>query len=653
MKFFAGLVIGVLLCVALAGFGGYYLLGELKNMGQMQNADNRNYAHSNFAANPSDEALRQALESFNASSDPQDMIASLDKIISLRPNEPQAYAAKASLLMSQGDYQGALNNYNKALSLSPDSAELYLGRATALMMNGEYERANMDLSAALKINPNLAQAYYNRGVSNINLARIQPAMMDFTQAQKLFASAGDRANYMQAAQALNIIKNQSAALKTNPAAAKADMAKAAQELRVSSSPAADPNTEAKLKSELTRSLSGISDGLKNGDNKNMLEKFKQVSAGLNSGETDLGDFNSFLNSASQKTAQKQAGVKKSLLDYTSDAKAKMAQGDYQGALADLDKAIELSSNPSDLYAQRAALNIRDKNYKAAYEDYSKAISSDKNNASALLNRARLLSSMGNSKAAAADADAAKALYEQQGNKEGAIQAENISNLARGISTQKKSVRDGISEALFKDASNAYASGNYQESLNKFNELAQRQPDVPEVYYNRAIVNAAAGNKDAALKDYRQASAMNPNLPDARIGAASILMEQGKGEEAVKEINAALEINPNIPSAYRMRGMQSLQKGDAQKAVEDLSKAIELDSKDGASYFSRALSYAQQGNFDKAREDFANANALAAEQGNQPLLNEVAKYQKMLEEAVAQQGRQPDSQQLRQEMPIAQ
>ena len=52
-----------------------------------------------------------------------------------------------------------------------------------------------------------------------------------------------------------------------------------------------------------------------------------------------------------------------------------------------------------------------------------------------------------------------------------------------------------------------------------------------------------------------------------------------------------------------------------------------------------MSYAQQGNFDKAREDFANANALAAEQGNQELLNEVAKYQKMLEDVVTQQAQQ--------------
>lgn len=646
MKFFAGLIIGILLCLALIGFGGYYLLGELKNMGQMQNA---NYAQNSASADPSQEALRQALEFFNAASNPQDMIAGLDRIISLRPEDPQAYAAKAALLMNSGDYQGALYNYNKALSLNPNSADLYLGRATALMMSGDYERANMDLTAALNLNPNLAQAYYNRGVSNVNLAQIKPAMADFEQAQKLFASAGDRANYVQASQALNIIKSQNDALNKNSAAAKAGIAKAARELRASSSPVYDPNREAKLKSELTRSLSGISAGLKNSDNKNMLQKFKQVSAGLNSGEVDIGDFNSFLNSASRKMAQEQSGGKKNLLDYTAAAKEKMAKGDYQGAAADLDKAIEMSSNPSSLYAQRAALNMQNKNYKAAYEDYSKAIESDKNNASALLNRAKLLSSMGNNKAAAADADAAKALYEQQGNKEGAIQAENISNLARGVNTQKRSVRDGISEALFKDASNAYAKGNYQESLNKFNELAQRQPEVPEVYYNRAIVNAAAGNKEAALKDYRQASAMNPNLPDARIGAASILMEQGKGEEAIKEINAALEINPNMPSAYRMRGMQTLQNGDAQKAVEDLSKAIELDNKDGASYFSRALGYAQQGNFDRAREDFVKANSLAAEQGNQELLNEVAKYQKILEDAVQQQARQTQ-QQAQQQVP---
>ena len=635
MKFLAGLVIGIALCLAVAGIGGYYLLGEMKNINSLSDAGA--VPPEPGGGDNYQKELKSALEAFNKASTPQDMLAGLDRIISLRPEEPQAYAAKAYLLMGQGDYRGAVDNYGKAISLNPNSADLYLGRAAALMMGGEYERANIDLSRALQLNPNLAEAYYNRGLSNINLARMAPALADFAKARELFSASGDGANYKQAARAFDLVKRQNAAGNKPSSAAAAGLAKAAAELKPSSLSAPSAETAAKLKRELAGSLSDISSGLKNGDGGNMIDKFKQVSAGLNSGDIDMGDISSFIKKASQKTAEKAKNAPKNFLDYTSDAQTKMAKGDYKGAVSDLDKAIELHPEISDLYVKRAAANLQNKDYKAAYDDYSKAIEADKNNASAYLNRARLLSSMGNNKAAAQDADAAKALYEQKGDKEGVISAENMANLARGVATQKRSVRDGISEALFKDASNAYASGNYKESLDKFNELARRQPNVPEIYYNRAIVNAATGNKEAALKDYRQAVEMNPNLPDARIGAASVLMEQGKGEEAVKEINAALKINPNLPAAYRMRGMHSLQEGAAQKAVEDLSKAIELDNKDGVSFFSRGLGYAQQGAFDKAREDFAAANALAAEQGNQTLLDEVAKYQKALEETVQQQA----------------
>lgn len=633
MKFLSGLIIGVVLCAALFAAGGYYAFNNLKNLqAGLSPAETSARAREE---DPSESELKAALNAFNTAADAEDMLKSLDKIISLRPGEPEAYAAKAALLMQKGDYKAALANYDKALSLGADSAELRMGRASALLMLGDYAGANKDLSAAIALNPALAEAYYNRGVSNINLARFNPAMSDFAQAGKLFSAVGDKAGYRQSLQAFNMLKKQNPGGRKNASASKAAAAKAAAELKPNVS-SADAASAARLKGELVRSLAGISSSVKNGDRKNMLQKFKQASAGLNSGEVNLGDFDAFAAAASQKTSGKASSSKKNLLDYTSDAKEKLAKGDYAGAVADFDKAIELSSNPSDLYAQRAAANLQNKNYKAALEDYSKAIAADKNNASAYLNRARLRASMGDNKGAAQDADAAKALYQAQGNEEGITQAQNMANLARGKGLQQRSVRDGVAEALFKDASNAYVSGDYRESLNKFNELAQRQPDVPEVYYNRAIANAALGDKEAALQDYRRTISMNPNLPDAHVGAASILMEQGKTGEAQKEIAAALALNPNIPAAYKIRGTQSLQSGDAAAAVADFTKAIELDEKDGASYFSRGLGYAQQGDFNSARRDFAEANSLAAEQGNQELLNEVAKYQNLLEEAAKRQ-----------------
>ncbi len=630
MKFLAGLVAGILLCIILAGVGGYYLLGRVAELEKDLRNNNVAVPSQSTADNNVNEDLRKALQGFNTARSPEEMLSNLDKIIALRPNESQAYAAKASLLMQKGDYAGAIRNFNKAISLNPNSADFYMARAEAHLLRGDYQSANKDLTAALAINPSLAGAYYNRGISNLNLNRIKPAFTDFSTARKLFASSGDKANYAQASKILNLIKNQG----KNPAAAKAKIVKAAAELKPSSN-ASDTESTAKFKNELSRSLSQLSADLKNGDNKGMVEKFKQASAGLNSGGVDTSDFSSFIAKASQGTSAKAASAKKNTLDYVTDAKKKMASGNYDGAIEDLTKVIENSSNPSEFYAQRAAAHLQNKDYKSAYNDYSKAIETDKNNASAYMNRARLRSAMGDSKGAAQDALAAEELYKNQGNKEGALQAKNMANLAQGKGTQQRSERDSQAEALFKDASNAYLQGNYNESLRKFDALAERQPNVPEVYYNRAIANAAAGNKDAALKDYQKTISMNPNLPDAHIGAASVLMEQGRGSEATKYIDAALALNPELPAAYRMRGAQSMEQGNPAKATEDFSKAIELDSNDAASYFSRGLSYGQQNNLEQAKEDLATAGRLAAEQGNDALANEIAKYQGMIQQAEQQ------------------
>lgn len=630
MKFLSGLLAGILICLILFGIGGCYLWKEIRNM----NAVSLPQADSSQTAKPiEDAALKKALSDFNRAKNSEDMLSSLDRIIALRPNEPEAYAAKAALLAQRGDYQSALANYDKAIALNPNSSDLYMNRATVLLMTGDYKAANEDLSKAIALNPSLAEAYYNRGVSNINLNRVRPAMEDFAAAQKLFASSGDRNNYMQASHAVNLLKQQGKNAPKNKIAARAKLAKAAAELKTSVSPA-DTKTAEQYKSEITKSLSDISSSFKNEDKKAMAEKFKNISAGLDSGEIDLGDFNSFVTKAQNKTAAKSSTAKKNTLDYITDARNKMAKGDYEGAVADYDKAIA-NKGTSDLYAQRALANAQNKDYKAALKDYSKAIELDKNNASAYLNRARLKSYMGDNKGAAQDAKAAQSLYKQQGNEDGALQAKNVANLAQGNSEQVRTRRDTAAEALFKYASNAYAKGNYQESLNKFNELAARQPKVPEVYYNRAIANVAAGNKEAALKDYKRAISLNPNLPDAHIGAASILLEQGKKDEAAKEIDTALKLNPDSPAAYRMRGAQSLQDGNTKRAVEDFSKAISLDNKDGASYLSRGLGYAQQGSFSKAEEDFNQAAALAAEQGNRELLGEIDKYRQALNDAKRQ------------------
>ncbi len=96
----------------------------------------------------------------------------------------------------------------------------------------------------------------------------------------------------------------------------------------------------------------------------------------------------------------------------SSADQKYETGDYQGAIADWGKAIEINPQYADAYYNRGNAKRDLKDYQGAIADYSKAIQNDPQFADAYANRGLVKSKLGDENGFCTDAKKAASLGAQ-------------------------------------------------------------------------------------------------------------------------------------------------------------------------------------------------------------------------------------------------
>jgi len=129
--------------------------------------------------------------------------------------------------------------------------------------------------------------------------------------------------------------------------------------------------------------------------------------------------------------------------------------------------------------------------------------------------------------------------------------------------------------LYNQGLEEYQQGNYQESIKKFDEALQREPELAAVYCYRGRSKAEIGDLHGARKDYSNSLHLQPKQFEVfnEIGNIDYLL--GDYGSAIQNYNWALDINPNYATAYYKQGFAYLQLEDKQKAIEDFRKSAEL------------------------------------------------------------------------------
>jgi tetratricopeptide (TPR) repeat protein len=236
---------------------------------------------------------------------------------------------------------------------------------------------------------------------------------------------------------------------------------------------------------------------------------------------------------------------KPLDDLIASAIRKQRESDYQGAIADLDRAIALDPQNSRAYVIRGQAKERLINrdsyvqsFEQARADYNRAIAIDPRNAEAYYHRARIN-------------------FEDNKSK--------IADLNRAIA-----ISPNYAIAYNDRAGAKYESKDYQGTISDINRYIALVPDAGNWTYNfRARTKLAMGQKNGAIADFNLAIAIEPENLHNYYQRGQLRFSLGDNQGAIADFTSALKSDSRYIPAYHDRGMARSAGGDRQGAISDL------------------------------------------------------------------------------------
>ena len=115
-------------------------------------------------------------------------------------------------------------------------------------------------------------------------------------------------------------------------------------------------------------------------------------------------------------------------------------------------------------------------------------------------------------------------------------------------------------------------GNYERAIRDYDMAIKLKPDFVQAYYNRGLAYHEKGELDIAIKDYSKAIALNPKLAHPYNNRGNVYIQKRDFDSAIEDYGKAIELNPKLGTAYFNRGEAWLNLKKWDKARSDLTAA---------------------------------------------------------------------------------
>ena len=300
--------------------------------------------------------------------------------------------------------------------------------------------------------------------------------------------------------------------------------------------------------------------------------------------------------------------------YNNQGVAKGESGDYQGAIADLDKAIEINPQLTEAYLNRGIAKGTSDDYLGAISDFDKAIELNPQYAEAYYNRGIAKGDSGDYQEAIADYNKAIELnprYAEAYNNRG-IAKMNSGDYQEAIVDYNKAIELDPQDAgaYYSRGIAKYGSDDYQEAIADFDKTIVLNPQFAGAYNGRGIAKADSSDYQGAIDDYNKAIELNPKDARAYNNRGVAKGASGDNQGAIADFDKAIELDPQFADAYLNRGIAKQDSGNYKGAIADFDKAIELNPQYAEAYHNRGIAKQASGDETGAQEDFAKAKGLA-------------------------------------------
>jgi tetratricopeptide (TPR) repeat protein len=240
-------------------------------------------------------------------------------------------------------------------------------------------------------------------------------------------------------------------------------------------------------------------------------------------------------------------------DFYCSGYAKRLKHDYDGAIADYTRAIELKPDYAGAYARRGNAELMKGDTAAANADFERAIALDPNDAYGYTSRGNARRIKGDFAGALADFDRALKLNPQ----------DTYAHLGRGLA--KKS------------------TGDLDAAIAEYTRVIEIDPKRVGAYYFRGLARHAKGDFEGAIADYDRTLELDPGDAYVYLNRGLAKKSSGKLDAAIADYDRAIELNPQHATSYTKRGSARQAKGDYDGAAADYKRAIELDPENSPRY----------------------------------------------------------------------
>jgi tetratricopeptide (TPR) repeat protein len=342
-----------------------------------------------------------------------------------------------------------------------------------------------------------------------------------------------------------------------------------------------------------------------------------------------------------------AFAQKTSQDFYKLSEKRLLNRDLEGALAALDKAIELKPDLAGLYAKRSELRIMSGQVEAALADLDKALLLDSELTPAYVARGHLRMMKNDMKGALNDYDNAIVRGDRSANLFGMRAslrlmlndtAGALSDFNAAISSNNGRVSNYLGRAAARSMTGdkAGALADYTYVIDAFEQTERegtapgkearkvrandisspmiRGPETPQrgdSTVTRKTEMLVTMNPEAEATMTAEEMEYLPNVAGAYMNRAQILITKGDADAALADLNKSVAVYPHF-FAYEMRGKVWQQRGDLKAALADFNKTIEMQPDHSLAYIERGATLMLLGRDDEAEKDFRKCLALDPE-----------------------------------------
>lgn len=248
--------------------------------------------------------------------------------------------------------------------------------------------------------------------------------------------------------------------------------------------------------------------------------------------------------------------------YARRGAARQTRNDLDGALADINRAIELAPSEPKYLVLRARVHIAKHQPFLVMADYDQALKLKPDDVELLVDRGALKLVAADPAGALADLDSA----EKAAPKESDFQLQigelygRAEQFDRAIDAYDKWLAAHNDDARAATALNgrcwarAQLGQDLDKALKDCDRALRLAPKTAVILDARGLVQLRRGENEAAIADYDAALAANGRLARALYGRGLAKLRLGRSEEGKADLAAALALNPKLKELFIKRGV---------------------------------------------------------------------------------------------------